>query len=78
MISPADDTQLLDVDAGFGEFFYGSFRRLMIGENGDDRVVFCHLTLLREETAPRETFADPLGRGNEPESPKRLSRPTKR
>jgi len=47
-------------------------RRLNDRRNGDDRIVFCHLTLLREETAPRETFADPLGRGNEPESPSAL------
>jgi hypothetical protein len=51
VISPANETKMLDVDAGFGEFSYGLFRSLMIGENGDDGVNFCHLTLLREETA---------------------------
>jgi len=55
MVPLAGDAELLHLEAGLGQFFYGCVRRLVLGENCDDCVSCFHLILFqcyRCEKAP--------------------------
>ena len=47
MVSLADNAEILYLEAGRGQLFYGCVRSLVVGEDGDDCVSCLHLILFQ-------------------------------